>query len=192
MFPFLCLALFLLPASFGSQRFVVFGDSLSDIGNSFATTGGAFPPGPLAPPGPLHGLYGQSFDDTKAVFLGRFTDGQHWADYLPEVANKFHIDISPLKGYLQDPNNSDDNATDFAAGGSTSDNVNVHGLLDLNRMVLSFPVQITAYLNRLGHENAEDELCVIWVGANDFAAGINPLKTVSNIKDGIGSFQGWA
>jgi phospholipase/lecithinase/hemolysin len=32
--------------------------------------------------------------------------------------------------------------------------------------------------------------CVIWVGANDFGAGINPLKTVSNIKDGIAQLSG--
>jgi phospholipase/lecithinase/hemolysin len=190
---FLWLVLFLLPASYGSERFVVFGDSLSDIGNSFAATGGAFPPGPLAPPGPLHGHYGQTFDDTNAVFLGRFTDGQNWVDYLPGVADKIHVDISPLKAYLQGPNNCDDNATDFAVGGSTSGNVNVNGLVDVNGMPLSFPVQIKAYLDSLNDcspMSAADDLCVIWVGANDFAAGINPLKTVSNIKDGIAQLSG--
>jgi len=36
----LCLALFLSRSSYGHQRLVVFGDSLSDIGNSFALTEG--------------------------------------------------------------------------------------------------------------------------------------------------------
>jgi hypothetical protein len=34
-----CLALFLLRASYGHQRLVVFGDSLSDDGNTFAVSG---------------------------------------------------------------------------------------------------------------------------------------------------------
>jgi phospholipase/lecithinase/hemolysin len=89
----LCLALFLLPASYGRERLVVFGDSLSDIGNSFAATGGAAPPGPLAPLGsPLHGDYGETFDGTGAIFLGRFTDGQNWVDYFPGVAEQFHVE----------------------------------------------------------------------------------------------------
>jgi phospholipase/lecithinase/hemolysin len=176
----LCLALFLLPASYGRERLVVFGDSLSDIGNSFAATGGASPPGPLAPPGPLHGLYGQTFDDTKAVFLGRFTDGQNWVDYFPGIAEQFHVDISPVTAYLQDPNN--DNATDFAVGGSTSGDLNViNGALP-KPVLPSFPGQISAYINGPASKNAPDDLCVIWIGANDFGAGIEPLETVANIK----------
>jgi phospholipase/lecithinase/hemolysin len=40
-------------------------------------------------------------------------------------------------------------------------------------------------LNRRGQKNAADDHCIIWVGANDFAAKINPLTTASNIKCGI-------
>jgi phospholipase/lecithinase/hemolysin len=183
----LCLALFLLPASYGRERLVVFGDSLSDIGNSFAATGGAFPPGPLAPPGPLHGLYGQTFDPTgpSGPFLGRFTDGQNWVDYFPEIAGQFHVDISPVTAYLQDPNNDD--ATDFAVGGSTSGDLNVINAALPKPVLPSFPGQISTYIKSLilGSKNAADDLCVIWIGANDFGAGIEPLETVANIKDQI-------
>src|SRR5262245_11798247 len=139
----LCLALLLLRASYGQQRLVVFGDSLSDIGNSFALTEG------LVPPGPFHGDYGETFDGTRAVFLGRFTDGQNWVDYFPGIAKPFHVDISLL---------------DFAVGGSTSGDLNV-----IDAALQSFPAQIDAYKNSAGRKNAD--LCVIWVGANDFAAG---------------------
>ena len=177
-----CLALFLLPASYGRERLVVFGDSLSDIGNSFALTEGVAPPGqPLAALGsPLRGDYGETFDPTgpSGPFLGRFTDGQNWVDYFPGVAEQFHVDISPLTAWLQDPNN--ESATDFAVGGSTSGVLNV-----INPALPSFPEQITAYLNGPGLKNAADDLCVIWIGANDFGAKMKPLRTVANIKDAI-------
>jgi len=167
----LCLALFLSPDSQGHERLVVFGDSLSDNGNSFVATNGNIPAGPP------EGAYGETFDGTGAIFFGRFTDGQNWVDYFPSVAKHFDIDISPVNAYLQDPNNTNANATDFAIGGSTSGVIN--GALP------SFPAQIKAYLARLGGRNPADDLCVIWIGANDFAAGIEPLQTVANIKGAI-------
>jgi phospholipase/lecithinase/hemolysin len=170
----------MLRASYGRERLVVFGDSLSDIGNSFVASGGTAPPGqPLAPLGsPLRGDYGETFDGTGAIFLGRFTDGQNWVDYFPGVAEQFHVDISPVTAWLQDPNN--DSATDFAVGGSTSGVLNV-----INSALPSFPDQISAYLNGLGSKNAADDLCVIWIGANDFGAKMEPLETVANIKGQI-------
>jgi phospholipase/lecithinase/hemolysin len=122
---YLWLALFLLPTSYGRERLVVFGDSLSDIGNNFVASGGTAPPGqPLAPQGtPLRGDYGETFDGKGAFFLGRFTDGQDWVDYFPRVAKQFHVDISRVTAWLQDPNN--ESATDFAVGGSTSGVLNV-------------------------------------------------------------------
>lgn len=183
----LCLALFLLPASYGRERLVVFGDSLSDIGNGFALTEGVAPPGqPLAPLGsPLRGDYGETFDPTgpSGPFLGRFTDGQNWVDYFPGIAERFHVDISPVTAYLQDPNN--DNATDFAVGGSTSGDLNVINAALPNPVLPSFPRQISTYIKSLGSKNAADDLCVIWIGANDFGTGIEPLETVANIKGQI-------
>jgi phospholipase/lecithinase/hemolysin len=83
-FPLLsfCLALSLLLAApafavdFSKfKHLVIFGDSLSDNGNSLALTG--------QPPAP----YGSTFDGTQRTFPGRFTDGQNWVDYFPCVAN---------------------------------------------------------------------------------------------------------
>ena len=62
------------------ERMVVFGDSLSDTGNSFILTGKTDPPEPF---------YGDTFDGTNRVFPGRFTDGQNWVDYFPAAAHHF-------------------------------------------------------------------------------------------------------
>ena len=175
-----CLALFLLRSSYGGERLVVFGDSLSDDGNSFALTGGLLPPGPSSSP---KGDYGETFDGSGEVFLGRFTDGRTWVDYSPGVANHFHVQISAVSAYFQDP--SSQNASDFAISGSTSGEHN-----GLNAGLPSFPAQIGIYLQSLGTKSAGDDLCAIWIGANDFAAGINPLDTVSNIKGAIAQLSG--
>jgi phospholipase/lecithinase/hemolysin len=106
-------------------------------------------------------------------------------DYLPGIAKHFDVHISALAAYLQDPNNTNDNATDFAVGGSTSGNVNV-----LVAGLPSLPSQVSAYLARLGSKNAADDRCVIWIGANDFAAGIKPAETIANIKDAIAQLSG--
>src|SRR5262249_55216607 len=151
--------------SYGQQRLVVFGDSLSDIGNSFVASDETLPPGnPDAPLGdPRHGDYGVTFDGTGAIFPGRFTDGQNWVDYFPGIAKGFGVNISPVTAWLQDPTNSDVDATDFAVGGSTSRDLSVK-----NGTLPGFPTQIAAYLGRLGSRNAADDLFVIWIGPNDF------------------------
>jgi phospholipase/lecithinase/hemolysin len=172
-----CLALsLLLGASYGGERLVVFGDSLSDDGNSFFLSGGALPPGPSSSP---KGDYGETFDGSGEVFLGRFTDGRNWVDYFPADAGRFGVQISAVSAYFQDQTN--DNATDFAVSGATSDAHN-----GLNPTLPSFPQEIAAYLGSLGtNSRPSEDLCVIWIGANDFSARINPFQTVSNIKDQI-------
>jgi cholinesterase len=76
-------------------------------------------------------------------------------------------------------------ATDFAVGGSTSGDLNVINAVLPNPVLPSFPGQISTYIKSLGSKNAADDLCVIWIGANDFGAGIEPLETVANIKGQI-------
>jgi phospholipase/lecithinase/hemolysin len=154
---------------------VVFGDSLSDDGNSYVATNGQVPPGPPA------GDYGETFDPTgpPGPFLGRFTDGENWVDYFPGIAKGFGVNISPVTAYLQNPNN--DSATDFAVGGSTSADLNV-----INGALRGLQSQISNYGTYLNiHGNAADDLCIIWCGANDFFARIKPLETVANIKSAI-------
>jgi phospholipase/lecithinase/hemolysin len=172
------LAFFFLPASYGrNERVVVFGDSLSDNGNCFALTGGQLPPGPP------QGAYGETFDGSGLSFPGRFTDGRNWVDYLPQVEKVFQVHIPTLSAFFQNP--SAESASDFAIGGSTSEALNV-----LDATLPSFPKQIGAYLKSLGTNSAARDLCVIWIGANDFAAGINPLETVANIKGAIAQLAG--
>jgi outer membrane lipase/esterase len=175
-----CLALsLLLGTSYGAERLVVFGDSLSDDGNSFTLSGGLLPPGPSGPPGPAHGDYGKAFDGSGEVFLGRFTDGRNWVDYFPADAGRLGVQVSVISPYFQ--GQTDDNATDFAIGGATSGTHN-----GLNEALPSFPDEVTAYLGCLSTNSRSEDLCVIWIGANDFSAGINPFQTVSNIEDQIG------
>jgi hypothetical protein len=64
------------------------------------------------------------------------------------------------------------------------ENVNV-----LSKDLPSFPDQITKYVTGFGRKSAVDDLCIIWIGANDFSAGIDPAQTVTNIKDGITKFS---
>ena len=104
-------------------------------------------------------------------------------DYLPGIAKGFRVDISPVTAYLQDANNGNVNATDLAIGGTTSGDVNVINTVLPKPVLRSFLDQITAYINSPGLKT--DDLCVIWIGANDFAAAIDPVKTVTNIKSQI-------
>ena len=144
------------------EKLVVFGDSLSDDGNLFALTHGTAPPPP----------YGETFDGTGRYFPGRFTDGEIWVDYLPSIAHHF----PPITAYFQDPLSK--TATDFAIGSATSADL-------LKPDPAGFPAEILTYLSATGGRAAADNLYVIWIGTNDFAAGISPETTVANIREGI-------
>lgn len=162
----LCLVLFLLRASNANEKLVVFGDSLSDNGNLYALTGGTNPAEP----------YGDTFGSSGKEgynFPGRFTDGQNWVDYFPSIANHF----LSVTAYWKD------GGTNFAVGGSTSKDL-------LQSDPAGFQPQIPTYLIAAGGQASADDLYVIWIGANDFKAGIDPAQTVTNIKDGIAMLSG--
>ncbi len=173
----LCLAFFLQGASYANEKLVIFGDSLSDNGNALAATGGAFPSSPYG-----H-TYDQSGKDLGDTFPGRFTDGQNWVDYFPGVAESFGVDVSPVTAYFQ--NAQDVNATNFAVGGATSGDSNV-----FIKSLPGFQTQILTYLQAVGGQASPDDLYFIWIGANDFKAGIDPAQTVANIKHGIAELSG--
>jgi phospholipase/lecithinase/hemolysin len=147
------------------EKLVVFGDSLSDDGNLFALTA-------LIPPPP----YGETFDGTNRKFPGRFTDGEIWVDYFPSVANHF----PSLTAYFQDPLSP--NGTDFAIGSATSADL-------LQSDPAGFPAEIPTYLTATGGSIPANNLYVVWIGANDFAAGVDPKATVQNILNGIARLQ---
>jgi len=172
----LCLALFLLRASYANEKLVIFGDSLSDNGNALALTGGAFPPSPYG-----H-TYDQSGKDLGDTFPGRFTDGQNWVDYFPGVAKSFGVDVPAVTAYLQDEQSA--NATNFSVGGATSGEGDV--FIDT---LPGFQTQILTYLHSVGQQASAYGLYVIWIGANDFSAGIDSDQTVANIKNGIAALS---
>ena len=167
----LCLALVLMRASYADEKLIIFGDSLSDNGNALALTGGAFPPSPYG-----H-TYNKSGKDLGDTFPGRFTDGGNWVDYFPRVAKCFGVDVQAPTAYFQNMKSA--TATNFAVGGATSGegDVLVNGLP-------GFQTQILTYLNS-GQQASADDLYVIWIGANDFSAGIKPARTVATIENGI-------
>jgi phospholipase/lecithinase/hemolysin len=159
----LCLALFLLRASYGHERLVVFGDSLSDNGNTFAVSGvPGFP-----------------------YFEGRYSNGPNWVDYFPGIAEQFRVDISPATAWLQDPTNSDIDTTDFAVGGSTSGNLNT-----INGKLPGFRDQIGAYLGRLGIGKAPAIQVIALGTARSLAISIGPCGLgVKRINRAIGGLK---
>ena len=172
----LCLALFLLRVSYANEKVVIFGDSLSDNGNALALTGGAFP---LSPYGHTYDKSGKDLGDT---FPGRFTDGQNWVDYFPGVAKSFGVDVPAVTAHFQDEQSA--NATNFSVGGATSGGGDV--FIDT---LPGFQTQILTYLNSVGQQASAHDLYVIWIGANDFSAGIDSDQTVANIKNGIAALS---
>ena len=87
------------------HHLVVFGDSLSDNGNSIDAFGL-----PQAP-------YGNTYGVTKETFPGRWTDGQNWVDYFPKVAGFFGVHVPPAAAYKYVTSQTvDTGGTNFAIG----------------------------------------------------------------------------
>ena len=87
------------------HHLVVFGDSLSDNGNSLDAFGL-----PQAP-------YGNTYGGTKETFPGRWTDGQNWVDYFPKVAGFFGVHVPPAAAYKYVTSQTvDTGGTNFAIG----------------------------------------------------------------------------
>jgi phospholipase/lecithinase/hemolysin len=92
-------------------------------------------------------------------FDGRWTDGPNWVDYFTGLAH-----LPPATAYLQN------HGTNFAVGGSSSPLLGI---------------QITVYLAANGGHANKDDLYAIWIGANDFRAGVNASTTVNSIQAGL-------
>src|SRR5215472_3906485 len=102
-------------------------------------------------------------------YNGRWSNGPNWVDYFPSVAHHFPT----VAAHFPDPDGR--NGTNFAVGGAIS--------ADLEPT--DFPAQIRAYLASTGGRASADNLYVIWIGANDFAARVSPIATAENIRGGI-------
>jgi phospholipase/lecithinase/hemolysin len=116
------------------ENLVVFGDSLSDNGNTFRAAGL-----PKAP-----------------YYDGRWTNGPNWVDYFSQLAR-----IPDVSAFLRN------GGTNFAIGGSTS---------------LYLATQIGAYLGESRGRANPANLYIIWIGANDFQAGLTPKQTLATIE----------
>jgi phospholipase/lecithinase/hemolysin len=160
-----------LSADASEQHLVVFGDSLSDNGNSLELFGL-----PKAP-------YGNTYDVTKETFPGRWTDGQNWVDYFPKVARFFGVSVAPTNAYKYLASETvDTGGTNFAVGGALSGDLLEPRIISSNPLV-EFPPQIPTYL--ASGKASADDLFIIFIGGNDFLAKIAPQDTVTHIVNGI-------
>ncbi len=118
-------------------QLVVFGDSLSDTGNSLVAAGLPQPP----------------------YVDGRWTDGPNWVDYFAPLAG------FPAPGaYLRT------GGTNFAVGGATSEYA---------------AGEVGAYIAISGWRIPANNLYLLWVGANDFRAGLAPSQTLDYISSEV-------
>ena len=124
-----------------------FGDSLSDLGNTYDVFGGH------GADSAIYGLLGYTaspnrYDD------GRWTNGQVWVEHLntqlglPALAkNKGNQPLSA--------------GTNFAYAGSTSGTGNIFGVIN------NLQLQLSNYLNLAGGSASSTALYTVWSGGND-------------------------
>ncbi|HEY9879041.1 MAG TPA: SGNH/GDSL hydrolase family protein [Leptolyngbyaceae cyanobacterium] len=141
------------------NKIVVFGDSLSDAGNTFAATKGLVPP-PLLP---TLGPGGQPVL-VPAYEKGRFTENLNWIDYL-----------APQLGVSSVQN--------FAFTSATTGTLNtapIPGLPGLQQQIGAFVA---------GNPTATaDGLFIVWAGNNDYlqiSGQTNPSIPVENLANAI-------
>jgi outer membrane lipase/esterase len=147
------------------DRIVVFGDSLSDSGNLFALTGGAF----VAPP--AYGMDG--FDSNgipevvalipeRAYESKRLSNGLTWVELLGGALG-LGRNVKPAFALPFDPH-----ASNFAVAGATAANLLSR---DPESNPLHLSTQVAAYLGRGASSDADfDTLYVIAIGGNDVRA----------------------
>ncbi|HEY0792952.1 MAG TPA: SGNH/GDSL hydrolase family protein [Chthoniobacterales bacterium] len=116
------------------DQLVVFGDSLSDTGNTFAAAGLPQPP----------------------YYDGRWTNGPNWVDYFAPMAG-----LPTPTAYLRY------RGTNFAVGGATSEYA---------------AGEIATYVAVSGGYINPNNLYVLWIGANDFRAGLTAQQTLQFIQ----------
>ena len=162
-----------------SNDIVVFGDSLSDMGNLFALTAGALPPGP-------------------PYYAGRFTNGMVWVEYL---TNLMELNM-PAPHY----NSVENPGTNYyaIAGAASGDSPTVTWTPALTGTTTTttlpangLPLQTQDFLDNYGAVDccSSEMLFVIWVGANNFGLlgeGLNYKHIINNIKDSIEDLIGKA
>ncbi|HEY9764116.1 MAG TPA: SGNH/GDSL hydrolase family protein [Trichocoleus sp.] len=141
------------------NRLFVFGDSLSDPGNTATVTKGLFPPPVL--PGVDSAT--NKFGFFPAYTQQRFTDNLNWIDYL-----------APKLGVTS--------TTNYAFAGATTgtQNTTLPFLPGLQQQISTFLFSLTA--------PTPEDLFVVWAGSNDYlatASQTNPNIPVGNLESAV-------
>ena len=162
--PLLVTCVAAVAATPASAAVFAFGDSLSDLGNDRAITGGLVPP-------------------PSRYVDGRFTNNGVWLDYMAAglglEARASRLGFDPLV---------EDQLVSFAYGGSGSDVSNVTpggfpvpGLLG----------QVSEFAAS-GAAVGSDDLFIVWSGANDYLLGLegSPDAPIANIASAVDTLRG--
>jgi phospholipase/lecithinase/hemolysin len=130
------------------DQMYVFGDSLSDTGNTFTVTGGALPPPPY--------------------FQGRYSNGPVWVD---DLAQDLGITLTPF-AKIATGASMPTAGINFAFGGSTTGTENTLNYLlpPGSQNLPGLQQQIGAFTSLVPATQAADPnaLYVLWAGANDY------------------------
>jgi len=153
------------------DKFYVFGDSLSDTGNSFNVTGGLVNPTTAIPPNPPY-------------FQGRFSNDLIWVDYL---GNQLGLTPTLFTALPGGTTTIPTEGINFAFGGANSGqgnavipNASLPGVLE---QVGLFTQPLLA-----SHQKADpNALYAVWGGGNDYLFGNapNPNQIVQNLLDAV-------
>ncbi|MBF0205123.1 MAG: SGNH/GDSL hydrolase family protein [Desulfamplus sp.] len=155
---FVALILFLVTVchanSMEFKNIVVFGDSLSDSGNFFKVSDGAYPPG--------------------ACYEGRYSDGPVWFEYLAKDIGVTGLALNYAYIGAQTGNiNFDDKRLDESMRPFPGFLDEIKGYLDLAAIAQKYPVTFAM---------PEDTLFLIWIGGNDFWGITGPEDAEARIK----------
>lgn len=155
----------------------VFGDSLSDTGNTFAATQGTIP------------VPRVNNSNRPAYFQGRFSNGLNWVDYFGSQINQPELTPTPFVTLLANPNIVPTDGVNFAFGGAqTGEDSDFPG----------FQNNIPGVFGQVGllRQNLPvdpNALYSVFGGANDYFNGNTVNQVVQNLTDSIGSLaQGGA
>ncbi len=142
------------------EQIYIFGDSLSDPGNLFSITEGAFP---SAPPYPQQ----------------RFSNGLVWSEYF---MLKLGLNLTPFTH-----SSPSGDGINFAVGGATTGDINVNGATfpSLQQQLNTF----IKPLNQAQQQANSEALYILWAGANDYLGGqmTTPVHPVTNLSQAIES-----
>jgi phospholipase/lecithinase/hemolysin len=150
------------------SQFFIFGDSLSDTGNAFTTTGGLTNPQKAIPPSP-------------PFAPGRFSNGKVWVDYAEE-----QLKLNPIPSVAIQAGTIPRQGVNFAIGGAQT------GLQS------TFPgttFTIPGVLAQVGQFRQSspvadpNALYAVFAGANDYTFNANPdvNQVVQNLSVAVGS-----